>query len=236
MFTLHEVLESLKKYYSLAISVDCVVFGFDEEGLKILLIERGEDPFKGFWALPGNLVAPDEDLKTSVHRVAKELTGLENLYFEQVEAFGSVDRHPDGRVITVAYYTLVKISDYKLNPSSFANEANWFSISKINKLAFDHKEILHSCFKRLKKSVRVKPIGFELLPKQFTLSELQSLYEAILEVELDKRNFRKKILLMDFLKDTKILQQNVSHRPAKLYEFDEIKYNKLIESGFLFEL
>ena len=228
--------EELKKYYTLAVSVDCVVFGFDEEGLKILLIERGEEPFEGYWALPGNLVSPDEDLISSVNRVNKELTGIENLYFEQVEAFGSVDRHPDGRVITVAYYTLVKISDYKLNPSSFANEAKWFNLSKVSKLAFDHKEILASCFEKLKKSVRIKPIGFELLPKQFTLSELQNLYEAILEVELDKRNFRKKILQMDFLKDTNTLQQNVSHRPAKLYEFDEIKYKSLIEGGFLFEV
>ena len=228
--------KDLSKYYSLAVSVDCVVFGFDEEGLKILLIERGEEPFEGYWALPGNLVAPNEDLNTSVNRVNEELTGLKNLYFEQVEVFGEVDRHPQGRVLTVSFYTLLKISDYKLNPSSFANEAKWFGVSKIKNLAFDHKSILESCFNKLKSSVRIKPIGFELLPSEFTLSELQLLYEAILEIQLDKRNFRKKILQMDFLEDSGKMQENVSHRPAKLYSFNESKYNQLKEKGFHFEI
>lgn len=226
----------LKKYYSLAVSVDCAVFGFDDDDLKILLIERGEEPYSGYWALPGNLVSLDENINAAVDRVLFELTGLKDIYFDQVKTFGKVDRHPDGRVITIAYNTLVKISDYKLNPSSFANEAKWISISKAKNLAFDHKEILDACLDKLQRSVRVKPIGFELLPKQFTLTELQSLYEAILNVELDKRNFRKKILQMNFLKDTNILQQNVSHRPAKLFEFDENKYKSLIDKGFHFEV
>lgn len=225
-----------KEFFKLAVSVDCVVFGFDDDDLKILLIERGEDPFKGFWALPGNLVAPDENLNDSVNRVLLELTGLKDIYFDQVHTFGEVDRHPQGRVLTIAYNTLVKISDYKLNPSSFAKEAKWISVSKAKNLAFDHKNILKKCFDELKRSVRTKPIGFELLPKQFTLSELQTLYEVILEVTLDKRNFRKKILQMNFLLDTDILQENVSHRPAKLYEFDEIKYKKLTDRGFNFEI
>ena len=228
--------ENLRKYYTLAVSVDCVVFGFDGEDIKVLLIERGENPFKDKWALPGNLLAPNEDLSSSVNRVLFELTGLSNLYLEQVETFGAVNRHPDGRVLTTAYYTLVKITDYKLNPSSFASEAKWFSVSKVKNLAFDHNQILKTCFRRLQKSVRSMPIGFELLPPFFTLSELQSLYESILNVELDKRNFRKKILHMDFLRDTGNMQQNVSHRPAKLFEFDEKKYNELKNKGFNFEL
>ena len=224
------------EYFKIAISVDCVVFGFDEEDLKILLIERGEEPFDGFWALPGDLVKPDEDLDGAVNRVLLELTGLKDVYFDQVHSFGEVDRHPLGRVITVAYNTLIKISDYKLNPSSFAKEAKWISVSKAINLAFDHKNILNKCLETLRKSIRVKPVGFELLPSQFTLTQLQSLYEAILEVELDKRNFRKKILQMNFLKDTGEMQQNVSHRPAKLFEFDEVRYKKLIKEGFNFEI
>jgi 8-oxo-dGTP diphosphatase len=227
--------EELKKYFTLAVSIDCVVFGFDGSELKVLLIERSEDPYKGMWALPGNLLSPQKDLNSSVNKVLFELTGLSDLYFEQVETFGEVKRHPFGRVLTVSYYTLVKISDYKLNPSSFAAEAKWFEISKVKKLAFDHNMILKSCFGRLQKSVRIKPIGFELLPPLFTLSELQALYESILGLELDKRNFRKKILQMNFLNDTGSMQQNVSHRPAKLFEFDERKYNHLINNGFNFE-
>ncbi|MFP5470575.1 MAG: NUDIX hydrolase [Bacteroidia bacterium] len=228
--------KSLQKYFTLAFSIDCVVFGFDGEDLKVLLIERGEEPFKGFWALPGDLIHPKEHLETSVNKVLKDLTGLTGLYFEQVETFGEVDRHPLGRVITTSYYTLVKISDYKLNPSSFAAEAQWFSIKKVKKLGFDHNKILNSCFNQLKRSVRIKPIGFELLPPYFTLTELQNLYEAILDVQLDKRNFRKKILQMDFLIDTGNIQENVSHRPAKLYEFNEKRYNSLKNSGFNFEI
>jgi 8-oxo-dGTP diphosphatase len=228
--------KELKRYFSFAVSIDCVVFGFDGGELKVLLIERSEDPYKGMWALPGNLVSPEKDLNSSVNQVLFELTGLSNLYFEQIETFGEVNRHPLGRVLTVSYYTLVKISDYKLNPSSFAAEAKWFELSKVKKLAFDHNMILKSCFSRLQKSVRIKPIGFELLPPLFTLSELQALYESILGLEIDKRNFRKKILQMNFLNDTESLQQNVSHRPAKLYKFDKKKYNHLKNNGFNFEI
>lgn len=228
--------KSLKRYFTLALSIDCVVFGFDGEEIKILLIERAEEPFKDFWALPGDLLPPEKDLNSSVNKVLKDLTGLSDLYFEQVETFGEVKRHPFGRVVTTAYYTLVKISDYKLNPSSFAAEAKWFNLKSVKKLAFDHNKILNSCFKQLQKSVRIKPIGFELLPPNFTLTQLQNLYEAILGVELDKRNFRKKILQMNFLIDTGNMQENVSHRPAKLYSFDEEKYNELKNKGFNFEL
>ncbi len=228
--------ESLKEYFTLALSVDCVVFGFDDEGLKVLLIERSADPFNGFWALPGDLVHPKKDLKESVNEVLFNLTGISNLYFEQVETFGEIDRHPFGRVITSSYYTLVKISDYKLNPSSFAREARWFLLRDVGQLAFDHNAILSSCLNRLTRSVRVNPIGFELLPKMFTLSELQSLYEDILGEPLDTRNFRKKVAKMNILIDTKKTQKSVSHRPAKLFSFDMKKYYELKETGFNFEL
>lgn len=228
--------ESLKKYFTLAFSIDCVVFGFDGKDLRILLIERGAQPYEDFWALPGDLVHPEEDLQASVNRVLKDLTGLSNLFFEQVETFGEVKRHPLGRVLTTGYYTLVKISDYKLNPSSFASEAKWFKVNGVKELAFDHNKILDACFKRLQKSVRTRPIGFELLPPHFTLTELQTLYEAILGLELDTRNFRKKILQMKFLRETGNMQENVSHRPAKLYEFDKSKYDSLRSKGFNFEV
>ena len=228
--------ESLKKYFTLAVSIDCVVFGFDGKDLKVLLIERGEIPFKDFWALPGDLMKPDEDLDSSVNRILKDLTGLSNLFFEQVETFGELNRHPLGRVLTTGYYTLVKNDDYELNPSSFAAKAKWFKVKKVKDLAFDHDKILNSCVKRLQKTVRTRPIGFELLPPNFTLTELQMLYEAILDVKMDIRNFRKKILQMKFLKETGKLQENVSHRPAKLYEFDEKRYEMLKNKGFNFEV
>jgi 8-oxo-dGTP diphosphatase len=228
--------ETLEKYFTLALSLDCVVFGFDEEGIKVLLIKRSAEPFEGFWALPGDLVDPKKDLNASVNEVLHNLTGLSDLYFEQVETFGEVARHPFGRVITTSYYTLVKISDYKLNPSSFAKKARWFNIHEVGQLAFDHNAILESCFNRLKRSVRMKPIGFELLPKKFTLTQLQSLYEAILEEELDTRNFRKKLSKMNILKDTGKTQADVAHRPAKLFSFDEPTYNDLKNTGFNFGL
>lgn len=227
---------SLEKYFSFAVSIDCVVFGFDGEDLKVLLIERSSEPFKNCWALPGDLLEPDKDLNSSVNKVLKDLTGLNGLYFEQVETFGETDRHPLGRVITTSYYTLVKVSDYILNPSSFAAEAKWFNVNKIGDLAFDHNKILTSCTNQLKKSVRLKPVGFELLPQKFTITQLQKLYEAVYGVEFDKRNFRKKIFQMDFLNDTGLMQENVSHRPAKLFEFDEQRYIELKNKGFNFEL
>jgi len=228
--------DTLKRFFTLALSIDCVVFGFDEEGIKVLLIKRSADPYFGYWALPGDLMDPEKELTSSVNEVLYNLTGLSNLYFEQVETFGEVNRHPLGRVITSSYYTLVKISDYKLNPASFAKEARWFRIDEVGELAFDHNAILQSCFNKIKKSVRIKPIGFELLPKRFTLSELQSLYESILGEPVDTRNFRKKLAKMNILTDTQKTQKQVAHRPAKLFSFDEQTYNELKKTGFNFEL
>jgi 8-oxo-dGTP diphosphatase len=228
--------DTLKRFFTLALSIDCVVFGFDGEGIKVLLIKRSADPYFGYWALPGDLMDPEKELTSSVNEVLYNLTGLSNLYFEQVETFGEVNRHPLGRVITSSYYTLVKISDYKLNPASFAKEARWFRIDEVGELAFDHNAILQSCFNKIKKSVRIKPIGFELLPKRFTLSELQSLYESILGEPVDTRNFRKKLAKMNILTDTKKTQKQVAHRPAKLFSFDEQTYNELKKTGFNFEL
>ncbi len=224
------------KFFKTAFSVDNVIFGFDDGDLKVLLIERGEDPYVGMWALPGDLVYPNEDIDSSATRVLKELTGLENVYLEQVKAFGAVERHPLGRVITIAYYSLIKISSNKLKTSSFAKKAKWHSIKQVETLAFDHSEILKASILLLKKSIRNRPIGFELLPPKFTLTQLQHLYEAVLDAELDKRNFRKKILSMGLLEDIDEMQEGVAHRPARLYRFDKQKYETLMAEGFVFEL
>jgi 8-oxo-dGTP diphosphatase len=222
-------------YFKSAFTVDNVIFGFDEGDLKVLLIKRGEEPYQGKWALPGYFVDPNEDLDAAAKRVLGELTGLRNVYLEQVRTFGSVDRHPFGRVITVAYFSLIKISDYTIQPASIAKMAKWHSVAKVRNLAFDHEEILEACFNRLKWLVRARPVGFELLPPKFTLTELQHLYEAILETDLDKRNFRKKILSMNLLIDLDEVQEGVAHRPARLYQFDKEKYAEFLAEGFSFE-
>lgn len=226
----------LQSYFTLATSVDGVVFGFDEDGLKILLINRGAEPFRGMWALPGDLVKPNEDLDFAAKRVLRELTGLDNVYLEQVRTFGRLDRHPLGRVLTVAYFSLIKIKDYNVQYASWAEDAGWFHINKLPPLAFDHEEILAACLLRLRRRVRARPIGFELLPEKFTLSKLQHLYESILGNELDKRNFRKKILAMNLLLPLGEVQNGVAHRPAKLYRFDNERYAQLVSDGFTFAL
>ncbi|MEM9916947.1 MAG: NUDIX domain-containing protein [Bacteroidota bacterium] len=227
---------NLNNYFKSAFTVDNVIFGFDAGDLKILLIKRGEEPYEGKWALPGYFVKQEEDLDIAAVRVLQELTGISNVYLEQVATFGEPGRHPLGRVITIAYYSLIKIGDYKLRASSIATKASWHSVSDVKDLAFDHNLILESCFNRLKQRVRGRPVGFELLPPKFTLTELQHLYEAILETHLDKRNFRKKILSMDVLIDLMETQEGVAHRPAKLYKFDQFKYEKFVAEGFNFAI
>jgi 8-oxo-dGTP diphosphatase len=230
--------EFSQEFFKEAITVDNVIFGFDEADLKVLLIKRGTEPFKDSWALPGDFMYPTEDLDNAAGRVLKELTGLQDVYLEQVHTFGTPNRHPLGRVITVSYFSLVKIDRFKVIPSSFAQKVKWHSISKMRDLAFDHNNILNACFQALKQRIRVRPIGFELLPPKFTLTELQHLYEAILEPKdgLDKRNFRKKIMSMDFIVDLNESQEGVAHRPARLYAFDKVKYEMFVSEGFNFEL
>ena len=231
-------MNEVNTFFKSAFSVDNVIFGFDEGDLKVLLIKRGAAPFQGLWALPGDLVYPNEDLETAAYRVLEELTGLQKVYLEQVHTFGAVDRHPLGRVITIAYFSLVKISDFVLNPSSFAQRVEWHSVAKVQgtALAFDHNTILDTCFNALNRRVRVRPVGFELLPPKFTLTELQHLYEAVLRADLDKRNFRKKILSMNLLIDLEEWQEGVPHRPAKLYSFDRERYRQFEAEGFSFEV
>ncbi len=217
-------------------TVDGVVFGFDEGELKVLLIQRGLEPFKGKWALPGGFVRVDETLDDAARRELVEETGLANVFLEQLYTFGTVKRDPRERVVSVAYYALVKLSDHKAKAATDAAEAKWFPVSQIPKLAFDHADILAMALTRLQGKVRYQPIGFELLPPKFTLSDLQHLYEAILGTELDKRNFRKKVLSFGLLVPLNETQMAGRHRPAQLFRFDADKYEKLKKRGFNFEL
>lgn len=216
--------------------MDCVVFGFDEGELKVLLIQRALDPFKGKWALPGGFVRVEETLDDAARRELEEEAGLKNVFLEQLYTFGAVNRDPRERVVSVAYYALVKLAAHDTKAATDAADAQWFPISKVPKLAFDHGDILAIALERLKGKVRYQPIGFELLPPKFTLSQLQHLYEAVLGGELDKRNFRKKVLGFGILIPLKETQMMGRHRPAQLFHFDADKYEKLKKKGFNFEL
>jgi 8-oxo-dGTP diphosphatase len=219
-----------------ALTVDCVVFGLDEDELEVMLIRRGLEPFAGRWALPGGFVHLDETLDEAARRELEEETGLRKVYLEQLYTFGAVDRDPRERVVTVAYYALVKLSDHKIRAATDATDAAWFSLSDLPDLAFDHAHILEVALERLKSKVRYQPIGFELLPRKFTLTQLQRMYEIILDRPLDKRNFRKKILGMDLLIELDEVQKDVAHRAARLYKFDDRHYRKLVKQGFSFEI
>lgn len=224
------------KYPRGALTVDCVVFGFDEGALNVLLIERGQAPFKGSWALPGGFVKLDETLDQAARRELYEEAGLTNVFLEQLYTFGAVDRDPRERVVSVAHYALVKLAQHEARAATDAANARWFPISEIPKLAFDHAEILRTAVARLQAKVRYQPIGFELLPPKFTLSQLQHLYEAILQTTLDKRNFRKKVLSLGLLVPLKETLQAGRHRPAQLFRFDAGKYEHLKKRGFNFEV
>jgi 8-oxo-dGTP diphosphatase len=219
-----------------AVTVDAVVFGYDDADLKVLLIQRELAPFRGRWALPGGFVRLDESLEEAARRELHEETGLSAPYLEQLYTFGTPRRDPRERVISVAYYVLVKLTEHAVRAASDALNVAWFPVADLPSLAFDHEEILESALRRLKGKIRYEPVGFELLPGKFPLSELQRLYETLLEQTLDKRNFRKKILGMGLLADTEEIQQDVAHRAARLYRFDEPAYRRLKKAGFNFEL
>lgn len=208
----------------LALSVDCVIFGFDENKLKVLLIRSDLRKYAGKWSLLGDLVLPHEDLDAAAYRVLKQRTGLSDVYLEQVHTFGALNRHPAGRVVTVAYCSLVNVQHHKLN--ILDNELHWHDIQSVTDLAFDHQQIFEMCLRQLQKRVQEHPLGFNLLPKKFSLRDLQNLYEAILNIKMDRRNFRKKFFSMDFLIDLKEMEQDVPHRPGKLYRFNYEKYEK----------
>jgi len=224
------------EYPRAALTVDCVVFGHDGEALKLLLIRRGLEPFKGCWALPGGFVRTDETVDAAAARELEEEAGLRNVYLEQLFTFGGIDRDPRERVVSVAYFALVRSGDHLPEAATDADEAEWFDAAELPELAFDHSEILKLALDRLRGKIRWQPVGFELLPEKFTLTRLQGLYEAILGRPLDKRNFRKKLLALDLLVPLDETSTAGSKRPAKLYRFDRLKYDKLTREGFIFDL
>jgi len=226
----------INEYPRPSVTVDCVVFGLDEDDLKVLLIQRNLEPYSGKWALPGGFLKLFESLDEAARRELKEETGVDNMRLEQLYTFGDVGRDPRERVITVSYYALANLGDHAVKAATDARHATWFGVDELPTLAFDHKHILEVALERLKGKVRYQPIGFELLPEKFTLTKLQRLYEKILERLLDKRNFRKKILGMDLLIETEEIEQDVAHRAARLYRFDEKKYRRLVQKGFNFEI
>ena len=216
-----------------AVTTDCVIFGYDGKELKVLLIERGIEPFKGCWAFPGGFLNMDEDALAGARRELKEETGLENAFIEQFHTFSEPGRDPRGRVITIAHYTLVKIQE--VEGGDDAAQARWFPIGEVPPLAFDHDRILRMAMSRLKERIHFEPVGFELLPDVFTMPQLQNLYEAILEVHFDRRNFASKMLKLGILEDTGDRPAGASSRIPVSYRFNKEKYNELKAKGFRLE-
>ncbi|HVG41862.1 MAG TPA: NUDIX domain-containing protein [Chitinophagaceae bacterium] len=205
-----------RDFFNIAVSVDCVIFSYVDKQLKVLLIKSDLKEFEGMWSLLGDLVKPDEDLEKAPYRVLEDRTGLKDVFLEQVHTFGSINRHPSGRVISTVYYSLVNIKNHRLQ--LMHNELHWHAVNEIQELAFDHKLILDTCINRLRETVLEHPVVFNLLPEKFSLRELQDLYKAILDVELDRRNFRKRISLKNWLVDLNEMEEDVPHRPGKLYK------------------
>lgn len=216
-----------------SVTTDCVIFGYDGKDLKVLLIERGIEPFKGKWALPGGYLQMDESAMEGAKRELAEETGLTDAFIEQFHTFSAVDRDPRGRVITIAYLALVKISEVKGGDD--AAKAKWFKIAEIPQLAFDHDLILREAMSALRQKIHFKPIGFELLPEVFTMPQLQHLYECILDVSFDRRNFASKMLHFGILDDTGDRPQNSSSRIPVKYRFNREMYDRLKSKGFRLE-
>jgi 8-oxo-dGTP diphosphatase len=227
------------KYYrninKVLVAVDCIIFGFDEEGLKLLLIKRKFEPKEGQWSLMGGFVSQEESIQESAQKVLNELTGLENIYLEQFYTYGDIKRDPVERVISVAYFALIKTEKYNEKLGK-VHGAQWFKWSEKPDLLFDHNQMVEKALSCLKRRVKNEPIGFELLPEKFTLPQLQRLYEAIYQEDLDKRNFRRRILSMDLLIKLSEKDKINSKKGAFKYKFDKKRYDELVQTGFYFEV
>jgi 8-oxo-dGTP diphosphatase len=227
------------KNSDIKIAVDAIVFGYSkQDGVSILLIQRKYEPYKNGWAIPGGFVLANESLETAVKRELLEETGIKVNYLEQLYTFGEPNRDPRQRVIAVAYFGMVKTGLYQeLKASTDAANAQWFNIKQLPTLAFDHKQILQVALERLKAKIRYQPIGFELLDKTFPFSDLEKLYAALLDKELNRRNFSKKILSFDFLEETgELSKPDGKGRPSKMYQFNQKRYKQLLKEGFHFEI
>lgn len=224
-----------KEHTRFLVAVDCIIFGFDCNQLKLLLIKRNFSPQKGKWSLVGGFLQADESLDQAALRILHNLTGLSDIYLEQLYTYGEIKRDPGERVLSTAYYALINAENYHL-PINRESSARWFPIEKIPKLIFDHNIMVDKAMRRLRRKSLSQPIGFELLPEKFTIPQLQILYEAIHQRELDKRNFRKKILSMGLLKKLDEKLKTGSKKGAFYYMFDKEKYDDLVSRGFHFEI
>lgn len=221
---------------AIKLSVDAVVFGYEEGNISVLLIKRKYDPFKGQWAIPGGFVVNKESLEDAVERELFEETGIKINYLEQLYTFGKPDRDPRGRVVSVAYFGLVRPDAFKINASTDAEQVQWFNINDLPNLSFDHKIILNKAIERLQGKITYEPIGFELLDKKFPFSDLEKLYTTLLGRDIDRRNFRKKILGLNILDELDEKMSKGSGRPANLFQFNQIRYFQLKKEGIIFEI
>jgi len=215
-------------FFSYSFSLDCILFGYFDQKIHVLTIKRAMEPFSGMWAIPGDLVYPDEDLHDAGNRILSELTNINNIELHQGQTFGKPNRHPLGRVITCVYFALVRIEDIEAKADSWAEEIKWVPVKELGSLAFDHNEIVTKTFEQLQIKLKNNAICFDLLSRNFTLNDFQQLYEYAFDVEFDKANFRKKIKNLPLV-NLNVKQKNVKHRPANLYRFDHEKYKQMVE-------
>ncbi len=217
------------------VALDCIIFGFDEGELKLLLLKRKFEPAKGEWSLMGGFLKKDESLDEAARRILHQLTGLTDIYMEQLYGFGEINRDPGERTISMAYYALIKVDDNDRKLAE-AHGAHWISLKNVPKLIFDHNQMVDKALTTLRSRIVRKPIGFELLPEKFTLPQLQSLYEAINQEQLDKRNFRKRILETGLLEKLDEKEKGSSKKGAFFYKFNKDKYLMYAEMGLYFQL
>ena len=227
--------EFYKEATKLYVATDCIVFGFDEGKLKLLVFKRRVAPLEGVWSLIGSFVGINEDIDNAARRVLAEITGLENIYLEQLKTYGAADRDPGGRCISIAQYALIRIGDYDKELVE-KHGAFWYELDKLPDLVLDHNQMVSDALHELRNKAKHQPLGFELLPTKFTLPQLQSLYESIYQRKLDPRNFRKKVLSLKVLSKLNEKDKTSSKRGAFLFKFNKNKYEKLVESGFIFQI
>ncbi|GEJ43946.1 MULTISPECIES: NUDIX domain-containing protein [unclassified Chryseobacterium] len=226
--------EDYSQYPKHLVAVDCIIFGFDGENLKILLVKRNFEPQMGEWSLMGGFIGSDETSDEAANRVLYTLTGLENIYLEQLKCYTEINREPTARIMSISYYALINIEkDIQINEQY---SAKWVELQKAPELIFDHNKMVKDAVARLRRRASTGPIGFELLPEKFTMKDLQNLYEAIFDEKFDKRNFTSKINSMDILVNTNKKDMSSSRKGSFLYRFDEKKYNKKISRGFMFKI
>ena len=222
-----------KRIQEIKVSVDAVVFGYKkEEGISVLLIKRKYSPYEKMWALPGGLVKNDEPLETAVHRELQEEAGIDVQYLEQLYSFGAPDRDPRNRVISIAYFGLIKPDMYQLSASTDAEDVEWFNYKSLPTLAFDHSSIIETAISRLRGKIAYEPVGFELLDLKFPFSDLEELYRILLDRDIDRRNFRKRIMSLGIVEELDETIQRKTGRPAKLYQFNQTRYFELKERGY----